>query len=679
MKILGVLQARMSSKRLQGKVLAPILGKPMLARQIERVRRARRLDALVVATSTDASDDALETVCRAAEVPCFRGSLNDVLDRFYQAALPHSPQHVVRLTGDCPLAEPALIDALIERHLRDDADYTSNALEPTYPDGLDVEVVKWSALETAWREAKLGWHREHVMPFIHSQPQRFKLSSCKHASDLSKLRWTVDEPQDLALVTAIYEALYPSNPAFGMTEILALLEREPRLATMNTKLERNEGLAMSVKKEELSRRYQKSQAWLERAQQTIPLGSQTFSKSRTHYPRGVSPHYVTRGKAAHVWDIDGNEFVDFVNGLCAVTLGYDDSDVTAAVKTQLESGVIFSLPHPIEAQVAEKLCELVPCAQMVRFGKNGSDATAGAVRIARAFTKRDHVAVCGYHGWQDWYIGSTARHLGVPQSTRDLTHTFAYNDLQSLEKLFATWPGQIAAVILEPMNVTEPAAGWLQSVKELAQKQGALLVFDETITGFRYANGGAQQLFGVTPDLATFGKGMANGYPLSAVAGRRDVMMLMEEVFFSFTNGGETLSLAAALATMTKLQQQPVTQRLAELGQQVIDGARAALARHRLTEVVNVSGHPSWSFLNFRDAGGYTVWQIKTLFLQEIYARGILSVGSHNMSWAHTEADVARLLAVYDEVFALIRKGLEDASIPKLLAAPPLEPLFKVR
>jgi len=678
-KVVAVLQARASSSRLPGKVLLPILGQPMLLRQIERVRRAKRIDALVVASSTDPSDDPIEAACKAAGLGCFRGSLDDVLDRFYQAARPFRPEHVVRLTGDCPLAEPEVIDLAVERHLREGADFTSNALEPTYPDGLDVEVARWPVLETAWREATLKSHREHVMPFIHSQPQRFKRVALKQERDLSKLRWTVDEPQDFAVVKAIYEALYPTNPAFGMNDVLALLEQKPELGQLNSKLERNEGHAMSIKKENLGARYQASQAWLERAQKTIPLGSQTFSKSRTHYPKGVSPHYVARGKAAHVWDLDGNEFIDFVNGLCAVTLGYDDPDVTAAVKAQLESGVIFSLPHPLEAQVAEKICELVPCAQMVRFGKNGSDATAGAIRIARGFTKRDHVAVCGYHGWQDWYIGSTARNLGVPQATRDLTHTFAYNDLGSLEKIFAAWPGQVAAVILEPMNVADPAPGWLQAVKELTHRHGALLVFDETITGFRFANGGAQELFGVTPDLATFGKGMANGYPLSAVAGRRDVMMLMEEVFFSFTNGGETLSLAAALASMQKLQREPVTRTLAARGNAIIDGARELIGRHRLGDVFSVSGHPSWSFLNFRDAGGYTVWQIKTLFLQEVFARGILTVGSHNLSWAHTDADVQRLLGVYDEVFALIRRGLDDASLPKLLMTTPLEPLFKVR
>ena len=300
-----------------------------------------------------------------------------------------------------------------------------------------------------------------------------------------------------------------------------------------------------------------SEAYLARAERSIPLGSQTFSKSRTQFPFGVSPYFITHGRGSRVWDVDGNEFIDFVNALASVTLGYNDAEVNDAVRRQLEMGVIFSLPHPLEAEVAELICDMVPCAEMVRFGKNGSDATSGAIRLARAHTNRDRVAVCGYHGWQDWYIGSTSRNRGVPEATRELTHAFPYNDSEALRELLEGHPEEFAAVILEPMNVVEPKAGFLERVKELAHAHGALLVFDETITGFRYSNSGAQGLFGVTPDLATFGKGLANGFPISAVAGPREIMCLMEEIFFSFTFGGETLSLAAAKATLLKLRREP--------------------------------------------------------------------------------------------------------------------------
>lgn len=428
------------------------------------------------------------------------------------------------------------------------------------------------------------------------------------------------------------------------------------------------------------RSFAKSQAMLARAENVIPLGSQTFSKSRTQYPFGVSPYFITRGQGSRVWDLDGNEYIDFVSSLASITLGYQDPDVTAAVRRQLEeSGVIFSLPHPLETEVAELICEMVPCAERVRFGKNGSDATSGAIRVARAFTGRDRVAVCGYHGWQDWYIGSTARNRGVPQATRDLTHAFTYNDLESLSRVLLQHRDEFAAVILEPMNVTEPQPGFLEGVKALAHQHGALLVFDETITGFRYSNGGAQQHFGVMPDLATFGKGLANGYPVSAVAGRADVMKQMEEIFFSFTFGGEALSLAAAKATLEKLRREPVAATLAARGRQAMNGARHVIAEHGLGDLFSVSGHPTWSFLNMKDGRGASAFEIKTLWMQEILERGILSVGTHNVSYAHTVTDIDRLIAVYAEVLPLIGKTLSDGRLKQALRCEPLVPLFKLR
>ena len=427
------------------------------------------------------------------------------------------------------------------------------------------------------------------------------------------------------------------------------------------------------------RSFTKSMEMLDRAERVIPLGSQTFSKSRTQYPVGVSPLFLQRGEGSHVWDVDGNEYVDFVSSLASITLGYRDPDVDAAVRAQLDEGVILSLPHPLEAEVAELICAMVPCAEMVRFGKNGSDATAGAIRIARAFTDREHVAVCGYHGWQDWYIGSTARNRGVPQATRDLTHGFLYNDLASLERVFEAHPGQIAAVIMEPMNIDWPVEGFLEGVRELATREGAVLVFDETITGFRYANGGAQELFGVTPDLASFGKGLANGYPVSAVAGRRDIMMMMEEVFFSFTFGGEMLSLAAAKTVLEKLQREPILASIAGRGERLKSGLAALIETRQLGQVFGVKGHPTWSFLTIADVDGTSAFELKTLLMQELHQRGFLSVGTHNMNHAHSDADVDALLAAYGDILPMIHEAARGGTLGDRLRCEPLVPLFRVR
>jgi glutamate-1-semialdehyde 2,1-aminomutase len=676
--VVGVLQARMSSSRFPGKVMAPILDRPMIAWEVERVRRCRGIERLVLATSTHPSDDVLAEYAKSSlDLDVVRGSLDDVLERFATVSRHYPARHYVRLTADCPLIDPQVIDRTIERHLSSGADYTSNCMVPTFPDGLDVEVMTAAALRRAAREASTSSEREHVTLHFRHQPQSFRSEVLRNDRDLSEYRVTVDTREDLTLVREIYKALGTSS-AFGLAEIMALLESNPALTQQTNNNQRHDGLRKSLRKDELGRRYRASMEWLTRAERSIPLGSQTFSKSRTQYPHGVSPYFIKSAKGAHVWDIDGNRYVDFVNSLAAVNLGYADQDVTHAVAEQLRDGVIFSLPHPLETMVAEKLIEMIPCAERVRFGKNGSDATSGAVRVARAFTGRDHVICCGYHGWQDWYIGGTARNKGVPQATRDLVHVVAYNDLPGLERLLLEHRGRTAAVIMEPMSAAFPAAGYLEGVKELTHKHGALLIFDETITGFRFANGGAQQLFGIEPDLATFGKGMANGFPISAVVGHAEIMREMEEVFFSFTFGGETLSLAAALATMEKMQREPVVEQLRARGEKIQRGLQQLIEQYECQGFLQVSGHPAWSFLLFQDSPPYSSWQIKTLYLQEMFARGILTLGTHNMSYAHTEEDVAALLAAYDEVLPILREAVRG-KLELALLCKPLEPLFKLR
>jgi glutamate-1-semialdehyde 2,1-aminomutase len=429
----------------------------------------------------------------------------------------------------------------------------------------------------------------------------------------------------------------------------------------------------------MTRRYDRSETQLERARKTIPLGSQTFSKSITQFPHGVSPYFAQRARGSRLWDIDGNEYIDFVNALAAVTLGYADPDVNAAVAAELENGTIYSLSHSLEAEVAELICELVPCAEMVRFGKNGSDATAGAIRIARAFTGRDHVITCGYHGWQDWYIGTTTRNKGVPAATSALAHAVSYNDLPAVDAVLAGLEGQVAALILEPMNVTPPAPGYLAELKRRLHQAGALLIFDEMITGFRFAPGGAQELFGIKPDLTALGKGMANGFPLSAVCGRRDVMMEMEQVFFSFTMGGETLSLAAAKATMTKLMREPVIATMRSRGARLVRQVAGLIERHDVGKFLSLAGDPTWSFLLFNDADGVSSWEIKTLWMQELMQRGFLSLGTHNMSYAHSEHDVDRLAEAYDQIFPLLRTAVANRAVRQYLNCEPLQPLFRVR
>ena len=425
--------------------------------------------------------------------------------------------------------------------------------------------------------------------------------------------------------------------------------------------------------------YQNSMDFLDLAEKIIPLGSQTFSKSRTQYPVGVSPLFIDRGEGSKVWDIDGNQYVDFANSLLAVSIGYNHASVNAAVIEQLKKGVSFSLPSKLEYEVASLLVDMVPCAEMVRFGKNGSDATSAAIRLARAYTQRDYVAVCGYHGWHDWYIGTTTKNLGVPAATSGLSFSFPYNDIDALEHLLSSHKDKFAAIIMEPMNAVYPTPGYLEAVRELATKHKVVLIFDEICTGARLSPGGAQELFGVTPDLCAMGKGLANGHPLSAVMGKREIMELCSEIFFSGTFAGENLSLAAAKEVLTLVKTGVVTKKLEQTGSIIMEGVRGIVTDNGLDGIFSFSGHPSWCFINISRETVNDVMLLKTLFLQEMFKRGILILSTHNISYAHSSSDVTQLLAAYSETMAVIKDSVKNNNVRDSLECEPLKLLFKVR
>ena len=425
-------------------------------------------------------------------------------------------------------------------------------------------------------------------------------------------------------------------------------------------------------------RFLESEKLLRLAEAVIPLGSQTFSKSRTQYPLGVSPFFASKGSGSYLWDVDGNKYVDLVASLAAVTLGYGDPEINKAVKRQLKKGVSLSLSSKLETVVAEKIIDLVPSAEMVRFAKNGSDATSAAVRIARYFTRRDHIISIGYHGWHDWYIGSTTRSMGVPSAVQALTLSARYNDLSHVENLFEEVKGDVAAVILEPMNSVDPAPGYLESLRSFCSSNNILLIFDEVITGFRFAKGGAQELFGVTPDLSCFGKGIANGFPISVIAGKREIMEGFKEVFFSGTFGGELLSLTAANVVLDKVKDGRVIPELYRVGQAIQQGLMSEIS-HKKYEFVNLSGNPTWTFLNWTLSSDALQNQVKTYFLQEMFKRGILVLSTNNVTTTLNQKDISKILTAYAEVFEAISQALERDSLDALLECQPIVPLFKVR
>jgi glutamate-1-semialdehyde 2,1-aminomutase/spore coat polysaccharide biosynthesis protein SpsF len=415
-----------------------------------------------------------------------------------------------------------------------------------------------------------------------------------------------------------------------------------------------------------------SNAWWKRAERVIPLGTQTFSKSPTQFVQGVTPIYLRRGRGAHVWDVDGNEFVDYPMALGPVMLGYCDPAVDEAIARQLIDGITFSLMHPLEVEVAERIVAMCPGVEAVRFGKSGSDAVSAAVRAARAYTRRDRVLAAGYHGWHDWFIGTTTRSDGIPGAVRELTTTFPFDDLDALAGALDRFAGSVAAVVVEPSSAVVPAPGYLSRLLDMAHEGGALVIFDEVITGFRLGRGGARERYDVLPDFSCYGKALGNGMPVSAIGGRWQHMGVFEDVFFSGTHGGEALSLAAARAVLDSIDDGAVHKHLFDLGTRLKDELGALVTRHGLGHRLTITGEPERSVVGF--CGPHAL--IDKSFVQQTFAEaGILFNGSMFICARHSEEDVDRTVEAFERALAAMTTS-EDMR-PELVGEP-VRPVFRV-
>ena len=416
-----------------------------------------------------------------------------------------------------------------------------------------------------------------------------------------------------------------------------------------------------------------SEKLYKRSEGLIPANTQTLAKGPTQFIKGIAPKYLQRGKGSHVWDVDGNEFIDYNMGIGPLVLGYCYDRVDNAIKKQLEDGITFSLVHPLEVKLSEKIREVIPNAECVRFSKTGCDVTTAAVRISRAFTKREKVLCCGYHGWHDWYISVTDRNAGIPNAVNDLTFTFNYNDIDSL---IQSIDDDTACVILEPFVFEEQKTDFLKQVQEVCKKNGTLLIFDEMWTGFRVALGGAQQFFGVTPDLAVYSKAIANGMPISVITGRKDVMQLFDkDVFFFTTFGGEALSLAAAIATIDEIKEKDVPSFLSNQGGKLKNGYNNIAIKLGM-DYTKCSGYNCRTLISF-DAKAGNPLEMKSLVQQEMIKRGILWGGSHNMCFSHSDEDVDYTLSVYEDVLPILKKAVDENNVKGYLKGEPVEPVFR--
>lgn len=671
-KTIAIVQARMGSVRFPGKVMRRINGLPMIELLLRRLAKSALVDQVIVATSVDPRNAPLVEHVRGLGFEVFLGSEADVLDRYYQAAKPHRPDAVVRITGDCPLVDPELVDEIVGTYASGGAEYVSNTMPPTYPDGLDVEVFSFSALEQAAQQATKPADREHVTPFIR-ESGLFKTANCSNERDFSAERWTVDEARDMDVVASVFSHFHPRID-FHWREVIALRDSQPAIFRVNRSAMRNQGAIMGS-----------GQKLWQRAKRVIPGGSMLLSKRAEMFAPDQWPAYFSRAKGCRVWDLDGKEFIDMsFMGIGTNSLGYGNPEVDEAVCKTVAAGNLSTLNCPEEVALAERLVELHPWADMVRFARSGGEANAIAIRIARAATGKDKVAICGYHGWHDWYLSANlgddknlAGHLlpglqpnGVPQMLRGTVLPFTYNNFAELEALVSAH--DIGVIKMEVMRNQGPEAGYLQKVRDLATSRGIVLIFDECTSGFRQTFGGLHKLYGVEPDMAMFGKALGNGYGITAAIGRREIMEAAQTTFISSTFWTERIGPTAALKTLEVMERVKSWDQITATGRDITARWQALATRHGVP--IDTFGMPALT--------GFTIKSVyalayKTLITQEMLGKGYLAGTSVYTCTEHTPEIVERFFEALDPVFGVIKECEEGRDVMALLKGPVCHAGFK--
>lgn len=666
MKVVAIVQARMGSSRLPGKVMKPINGIPMIELLLTRLAKARSLDQIVVATSVADNNKPLAEHVRSLGYACEQGNEHDVLTRYVEAARTHQADVVVRITGDCPLVDPELVDAMVYNFKAAGVDYACNNYPPTYPDGLDIEVVSMAVLLESLAAPDLNaYHREHVTPYVR-ESGRFSTQTYPYTEDWSAFRWTVDEPEDFMVVSRIFDHFAP-DIHFGWRQVLELQQRQPALFADNQNIVRNEGASMN-----------NGQKLWKRAKRVIPGGNMLLSKRPEMFLPEQWPAYFSKAKGCKVWDLDGNEYIDMcIMGIGTNTLGYGHPDVDAAVMQTIAAGNMSTLNCPEEVLLAEKLIELHPWADMVRLARSGGEANAIAIRIARAAAGRDKVAICGYHGWHDWYLSANLAddkgldgHLlpglapnGVPRNLAGTVFPFTYNNFQELEALVAAQ--DIGVIVMEVVRNMEPEDGFLHKVRKLATDKNIVLIFDECTSGFRETFGGLHKKYGVTPDMAMFGKALGNGYAITATIGRREVMEAGQSTFISSTFWTERIGPTAALKTLEVMERLNSWTTITAIGHQVRQSWQELADKHGLA--ISHWGLPALTGYTFVSQNALAY---KTLVTQEMLEKGYLAGNSVYACIDHTPDVLAGYFAALDPVFALIKECEQGRPVDELLKGP---------
>ncbi len=699
MNVVAIVQARMGSTRFPNKVMQQIDGVPLIGRVLERLQGAKRLTKTILATSDSDVEWPLVEYVRTLGYSTFRGNETDVLDRFYCAASLERADVVVRITGDCPLIDPQLVDDVVELLLSSDVDYASNVNPPTFPDGLDVEAFTFPALERAWQRETDTFSREHVTVAMRSGSD-FARSNLANELDLSALRWTVDEVEDIQVIESVYRHFSPrhdfswrdvvqfvySNPESfsGNSHHIGFYDRHMRGKDINSMTTAHELIGGAKAQGDQCSMGSGQQLW-KRAKQVIPGGSMLLSKRAEMFLPENWPAYFSRAKGCTVWDLDGKEFTDMsIMGIGTNILGYGNEEVDEAVIRTVQAGNMSTLNCPEEVLLAEKLVELHPWADMVRLARSGGEANAIAIRIARAATGKDKVAVCGYHGWHDWYLSANlgddenlSGHLlpgldpkGVPKNLQGTVFPFNYNNFAELEALVTAH--DIGTIKMEVCRNMGPEDDFLQKVRRLATAKGIVLIFDECTSGFRETFGGLHKKYGVEPDLAMFGKALGNGYAITATIGRREIMEAAQSTFISSTFWTERIGPTAALATLRVMERTGSWQTITATGNKIRQRWQQLAERCDLK--ISHWGLPALTGFSFEsvDALAY-----KTLISQEMLKKGFLAANSVYVCTEHTDEIIDQYFESLAPIFTLVRECEDGRDVMTLLDGPVCHGGFK--
>ena len=672
MKIAAIVQARMGSSRLPGKVMKSIQDMPMIEILIKRLSKSKLVHQIIVATSKNDENTLLVNHLESMNIECEIGSEEDVLSRYYNAAKRNQVDVIVRITGDCPLVDANLVDRCIKEFIDKDVSYISNVSPCTFPDGLDVEVFSFESLEDAYLNNTLSTEKEHVTPYIINS-DNYKKSNIKHSKDLSQSRWTVDEMLDFEVIKEVFDYFSP-NIYFSWEEVVKLETENPDIFSKNKNINRNDGANMG-----------KGQKLWKRAKNIIPGGNMLLSKRSEMFLPDKWPSYFSKSKGCEVWDLDDNKFIDMtIMGVGTNTLGYGHPEVDEAVLKNINNGNMSTLNCPEEVQLAEKLIDMHSWAEMVRFARSGGEANAIAIRIARAASGKDNVAVCGYHGWHDWYLSANLSgddnlesHLlpglmpnGVPKNLQGTVFPFLYNDFQSLKSIVDS--NDIGVIKMEVTRNTGPEDNFLKKVRDLADSKNIVLIFDECTSGFRETFGGIHMKFDVEPDMAMFGKTIGNGYGITAVVGKKEIMESAQASFISSTFWTERIGPTAALKTLEVMENIQSWKIITDIGKSIREKLKDLAFANDLD--ITFSGIPALTTFSFNSDNDL---EYKTLITQEMLKKNFLATNAIYTCINHTPNVVDDFILALDPIFKDIKECENGKNVKKLLEGPTCHSSFK--